>query len=96
MDISFMTSAGGGGWSLEECAGWARQHDFDCVRLADHGALDSDRILEQGPARSVPGLHKLALQFAGRRARGAPGSADAQQRPAERSKAGGQAPITRP
>lgn len=52
MDISFQTGAGDGAgwsWSLEECATWSRDHDFDCVRLADSGALDSDRILEQGP-----------------------------------------------
>jgi len=50
MDISFMTSAGeANNWSLEECARWSRDHDFDCVRLTDRGALDSDRILSQGP-----------------------------------------------
>ncbi len=64
MDISFKTSSGGGGWSLEECAGWARQHDFDCVRLADHGALDSDRILEQGPAQVKETLDRHGLYLA--------------------------------
>lgn len=50
MDISFMTSAGSAGeWSLDECAAWAGANDFDCVRLADRGALDSDTVLEQGP-----------------------------------------------
>ena len=50
MDISFYTTAGAGRWSLEECAAWARAHDFDCVRLTDKGVLDSDRILTEGPA----------------------------------------------
>ena len=51
MDISFMTNAGQeNGWSLAECAAWAKAHDFDCVRLGDMGALDSERILIQGPA----------------------------------------------
>ncbi|MAT75086.1 hypothetical protein CMK14_08070 [Candidatus Poribacteria bacterium] len=49
MDISFQTSAGGGSWSLEECAKWAQGHDLDCIRLADSGVLDSDLILEVGP-----------------------------------------------
>ena len=51
MDISFYTTAGAGGWSLEECAAWARAHDFDCVRLTDNGVLDSDRILTEGSAK---------------------------------------------
>ena len=45
MDISFQTSAGDGSWSLEECAKWAQENDFDCIRLADNGVLNSDRIL---------------------------------------------------
>jgi sugar phosphate isomerase/epimerase len=52
MDISFMTSAGTAGeWTLDECAAWAKSNDFDCVRLADRGALDSDTVLDQGPDR---------------------------------------------
>ena len=63
MDISFMTSAGDGGWSLEECARWAREHDFDCVRLADRGDLDSQRILAKGPDQVLQTLaaHDLYL-----------------------------------
>ena len=49
MNISFQTSAGDGSWSLEECAKWAQSNDFDCIRLADNGVLNSDRILETGP-----------------------------------------------
>ncbi|MEW6754424.1 MAG: sugar phosphate isomerase/epimerase [Candidatus Latescibacterota bacterium] len=49
MDISFFTGAGDGGWTLEECVGWARGNGFDCVRLSDRGALDSERILREGP-----------------------------------------------
>jgi sugar phosphate isomerase/epimerase len=49
MDISFMASAGEeGNWSLEECARWARENDFDCVRLADRGALDSQKMIDGG------------------------------------------------
>ena len=53
MDISFMTSAGDGAWSLEECATWAAAHDFDCVRLADRGELDPDRILTDPEAAAA-------------------------------------------
>ena len=49
-----MTSAGGGAWSLTECADWAAAHGFDCVRLNDSGALDSDHILAQGPGHVIP------------------------------------------
>ena len=53
----------GWSWSLEECATWSRDHDFDCVRLADSGAQDSDRILEQGPdeVRETLSAHGLYL-----------------------------------
>jgi len=61
MDISFMTSAGGGAWSLEECASWAAAHGFDCVRLNGSGVLDSDRILEQGPDEVVETLGRYGL-----------------------------------
>ena len=63
MDISFMTSAGDGAWSLEECARWAADHDFDCVRLADRGVLDSERILTEGPdeVKETLAAHDLYL-----------------------------------
>ena len=50
MDISFMRNSAGeeGNWSLDECARWARENDFDCVRLADRGALDSQTIIDGG------------------------------------------------
>jgi len=66
MDISFMTSAGAGGgaWSLDECASWAAAHGFDCVRLNDSGVLDSDRILEQGPDEVVETLGRHGLYLA--------------------------------
>jgi len=64
MDISFMTSAGGGAWSLEECARWAKERDFDCVRLADRGALDSERILGEGPAEVLETLERHGLYLA--------------------------------
>ena len=65
MDISFMTSAGGANnWSLDECARWAREHDFDCVRLNDSGALDSDHILSVGPDSVLKTLRQYDLYLA--------------------------------
>jgi len=49
VDISFATSAGRGGWSLKECARWARENDFDAVRLGASGVADPDRVLREGP-----------------------------------------------
>ena len=52
MDISFMTSAGGdGNWSLDECARWAKENDFDCVRLGDTGTLESKEIINGGASQ---------------------------------------------
>jgi sugar phosphate isomerase/epimerase len=57
MDISFMTSAGEeSNWSLDECATWAKENDFDCVRLADRGALDSQKVLDGGAAEVLQTL----------------------------------------
>jgi sugar phosphate isomerase/epimerase len=66
MDISFYTHAGGNAWSLEECARWARQNDFDAVRLAANGAADPDRVLQKGPSEindtlTAHGLYLAAL-----------------------------------
>ena len=63
MDISFMTNAGGdNNWSLDECARWAKEHDFDCVRLGDiGGAIDSDKILTEGPDETLETLKKYAI-----------------------------------
>ena len=49
MDLSFATGAGGNGWPLQECAQWARQNDFDAVRLSVGGVADPDRVLREGP-----------------------------------------------
>ena len=60
-----MTSAGGtNNWSLDECARWAREHDFDCVRLNDSGALDSDHILSVGPDSVLETLRQHDLYLA--------------------------------
>ena len=64
MDISFQTSAGDGAWDLEECAAWAARHDFDCVRLADSGALESNRILTEGPDEVLETLKRHDLYLA--------------------------------
>ena len=58
MDISFYTSAGAGGWSIDECAAWAKNHGVDCVRLTDNGVLDSDKILTEGPNQVLEILSK--------------------------------------
>ena len=64
MDISFMTGAGGGGWSVDECARWAKENDFDCVRLSDSGALDSDHILTEGPGEVTEALARHEIYLA--------------------------------
>ena len=64
MDISFMASAGEeGNWSLDECARWAWENDFDCVRLADRGALDSQKIIDGGASsvRDTLSQHDIYL-----------------------------------
>ena len=58
MDISFQTAAGGNSWSLRACAEWAEANDFDCVRLADNGTLNSEEILETGPDHRRSGTKK--------------------------------------
>ena len=64
MDISFQTSAGDGTWSLEKCAAWASEHDFDCVRLADRGVLESNRVLTEGPDEVLETLDRHGLYLA--------------------------------
>ncbi len=49
MDISFSTGAGEGEWDLSACAQWARENDFDAVRLRTRGAADPDRVHKEGP-----------------------------------------------
>ena len=66
MDLSFATSADGGAWTLQECAGWAQENDFDAVRLSTSGIADPDRVLREGPdeineALSAHGLYLAAL-----------------------------------
>ncbi|MBT4097172.1 MAG: sugar phosphate isomerase/epimerase [Gemmatimonadetes bacterium] len=64
MDIGFFTTAGADNtWSLQECATWARSHDFDCVRLSDKGAADSASII-QDPAVLRQGLSDHGLYLA--------------------------------
>lgn len=48
MDLSFATSSGGNSWSLKECAVWAKENDFDAVRLTANGVADPDKIIAQG------------------------------------------------
>ena len=63
MDISFSTSAGGKGWTLAACAAWAREHDFDAVRLRASGVVAPERVLETGPdeVNSVLEAHGVYL-----------------------------------
>ena len=65
MDIGFFTNAGTEtAWSLDECGAWAAANDFDCVRLADTGAADTHRILDQGPDELRDGLAKHGIYLA--------------------------------
>jgi len=48
MDISFSTSAGGGGWSLDECAKWSKENDFDAIRLSASGVIDPGKVKSEG------------------------------------------------
>lgn len=65
MDISFMTNAGGANdWSLDECATWARAHDFDCLRLGSSGVLDPDKIRAEGPDEVLATLRQHDLYLA--------------------------------
>jgi sugar phosphate isomerase/epimerase len=50
MILSFSTRAGDDAWSVAECARWARQHDFDAVRLTAAGAAEPERVLAAGPS----------------------------------------------
>ena len=64
MDISFATGAGGKSWSVEECAQWARENDFDAVRLSAAGAADPDRVLQAGPGEITGALEAQGLYLA--------------------------------
>ena len=64
MDLSFYTSAGGGAWSLEECARWARANDFDAIRLTTSGAADSERVLRAGPGEITDALDAHGIYLA--------------------------------
>ena len=46
MDISFSTGAGGGAWSLGECAKWAEANGFDAIRPNASGDFDPNHILQ--------------------------------------------------
>ena len=64
MDISFSTGAGGNAWSLEECAKWARENDFDCVRLSTSGVADPEQVFEVGPDEIKETLARHGLYLA--------------------------------
>ncbi|MBI4551209.1 MAG: sugar phosphate isomerase/epimerase [Candidatus Latescibacteria bacterium] len=65
MDISFYTGAGGGVWSLEECARWAKAHDFDAIRLSAGGVADPETVLREGPDEINDTLKAHGLYLAG-------------------------------
>jgi len=48
MDLSFQTSAGGGAWSLDECARWAKENDFDAIRLSAGGVAEPEKVIHEG------------------------------------------------
>ncbi len=64
MDISFATGAGGNAWSLQACAAWAQENDFDAVRLYTVGVADPDRVLREGPAEINETLRSHGLYLA--------------------------------
>ena len=66
MEISFATSAGGKAWGIDECARWARENDFDAVRLNTHGVADPARVIQDGGATirdalATQGIYVAAL-----------------------------------
>lgn len=64
MDLSFSTGAGGSAWPLEECARWARQNDYDAVRLGASGVADPGRVLAHGPGEVLDILKAHGLYLA--------------------------------
>ena len=46
MKISFSTTVGGGAWSLEECADWAKSNDFDSIRPNASGLFEPKQIIQ--------------------------------------------------
>ena len=48
MDLSFSTSAGNGGWSLAECAAWAKANGFDAIRPNATGVVEPSVIIQSG------------------------------------------------
>ena len=48
MNISFSTGAGGNGWSLEDCAKWAKENDFDAVRLNASQIAEPNHVIQVG------------------------------------------------
>jgi sugar phosphate isomerase/epimerase len=64
MDLSFATSAGGSAWSLEECARWAREHDFDAVRLTANGVVDPATLDPERAAAVTATLHAHGVYLA--------------------------------
>ncbi|MBI4531266.1 MAG: sugar phosphate isomerase/epimerase [Candidatus Latescibacteria bacterium] len=64
MDISFFTGAGGTAWSLDECARWAEENDFDAVRLSASGAADPDKVMREGPDEITGTLKAHGLYLA--------------------------------
>ena len=48
MDLSFSTSAGGGGWNLVDCAAWAKANGFDAIRPNATGAFEPSAIIQSG------------------------------------------------
>ena len=66
VEISFATSAGGKAWGIDECARWARENDFDAVRLNTHGVADPARVIQDGGATirdalATQGIYVAAL-----------------------------------
>ena len=52
MDLSFSTSAGDGGWSLAECAAWAKTNGFDAIRPNATGVVERVLLYNLAATRS--------------------------------------------
>ena len=69
MDLSFSTSAGNGGWSLAECAAWAKANGFDAIRPNATGVFESSAIIQSGGEAvkeilGANGIYLACLDFA--------------------------------
>ncbi|HEX5414487.1 MAG TPA: sugar phosphate isomerase/epimerase [Chloroflexota bacterium] len=61
MDFAFPATIGPGNWQLDDLAAWARNHEFDGIRLVGREEADPEVILRDGPDRILGSLKKHGL-----------------------------------